>query len=41
MGYDLSLERRAPIEPIKRLLWARDARTRAIHIIHTREGHRP
>jgi biuret amidohydrolase len=38
MGYDLSLTR-APIEPIRRLL-ARHAR-RGLHVIHTREGHRP
>ena len=38
MGYDLSAVR-APIEPIARLL----ARARAVgmHVIHTREGHRP
>ncbi len=38
MGYDLSAVR-APIEPIGKLL----ARARALgmHVIHTREGHRP
>jgi len=38
MGYDLSLTR-APIAPIARLLEV--LRARGVHIIHTREGHRP
>jgi nicotinamidase-related amidase len=38
MGYDLSMTR-APIEPIKALLG--QARRTGMHVIHTREGHRP
>src|ERR1700691_3250612 len=38
MGYDLSLTRQRA-EPIRRVL--QRARSRGLHVMHTREGHRP